>query len=356
MHAVNENSRSVEIDVPPPVERSHSSASMHTYMLRCTSLVVLTLQNALLILIMRYARTRDGDMFFATTAVVSAEVFKTVGCLFIIWWQEGSLSALVHHLNQNIVQQPLDCIKISVPAIIYVLQNNLLYVAVSNLDASTYQVSYQLKILTTALFSVALLHKRLSQLQWVSLVCLFTGVAVVQLQPHNTAAVAKATDQQQNAMLGLTAVGMASIMSGFAGVYFEKLLKHTSPSIFLRNIQLGVIGVIVGLMTMYANDGQQIILKGFFHGYDSIVWLIVFLQAFSGLFVAVVVKYADNILKGFATSAAIVISCIASMYFFDFTLSTEFVVGASLVILATYMYSKYVPTVGLPFSMAKSDV
>jgi len=100
----------------------------------------------------------------------------------------------------------------------------------------------------------------------------------------------------------------------------------------------------------------QIISKGFFHGYDAVVWLIVFLQAFSGLVVAVVVKYADNILKGFATSAAIIISCLASIYFFDFVLSVQFVVGASLVILATYMYSKYVPTVGLPFTTAKSDV
>jgi UDP-sugar transporter A1/2/3 len=55
------------------------------------------------------------------------------------------------------------------------------------------------------------------------------------------------------------------------------------------------------------------------------------------------VKYADNILKGFATSAAIVVSCVASMYFFDFQLSLQFTAGASLVILAVYMYSKFVP-------------
>jgi UDP-sugar transporter A1/2/3 len=96
--------------------------------------------------------------------------------------------------------------------------------------------------------------------------------------------------------------------------------------------------------------------NGFFYGYDAVVWVIVFLQAFSGLVVAVVVKYADNILKGFATSAAIILSCIASMYFFDFQLSLQFVVGASLVMLATYMYSKYVPTVGLPFTSQKADV
>jgi solute carrier family 35 (UDP-sugar transporter), member A1/2/3 len=96
--------------------------------------------------------------------------------------------------------------------------------------------------------------------------------------------------------------------------------------------------------------------NGFFFGYDNVVWAIVLLQAFSGLVVAVVVKYADNILKGFATSAAIILSCIASMYFFDFQLSSQFVVGASLVMLATYMYSKYVPTVGLPFTAQKTDL
>ena len=88
------------------------------------------------------------------------------------------------------------------------------------------------------------------------------------------------------------------------------------------------------------------------------VWVIILLQAFSGLLVAVVVKYADNILKGFATSAAIVISCVVSMYLFDFQLSVQFVVGSTLVIVATFMYSRYVPSSGrrLTFSAGKSYV
>jgi len=46
------------------------------------------------------------------------------------------------------------------------------------------------------------------------------------------------------------------------------------------------------------NSIFQIEKNGFFYGYDSLVWLIILIQAFSGLLVAVVVKYADNILKG----------------------------------------------------------
>ena len=65
-----------------------------------------------------------------------------------------------------------DCWKLSIPAILYVIQNNLQFVAVSNLEAATFQVSYQMKILTTAAFSVVLLRRKLSPTKWLALLCL----------------------------------------------------------------------------------------------------------------------------------------------------------------------------------------
>lgn len=45
--------------------------------------------------------------------------------------------------------------------------------------------------------------------------------------------------------VGVMAVLMACISSGFAGVYFEKILKETKQSIWIRNIQLGKQGLSV---------------------------------------------------------------------------------------------------------------
>ncbi len=59
-----------------------------------------------------------------------------------------------------------DCFKLAVPAVLYVIQNNLQYMAASNLDVATFQVTYQMKILTTAFFSVVMLRKRLSNVKW----------------------------------------------------------------------------------------------------------------------------------------------------------------------------------------------
>lgn len=186
-----------------------------------------------------------------------------------------------------------------------------------------------------------MLKKQLSRLQWVALVILFVGVSIVQLQPENVHK--KPVAVEQNPVVGLAAVITACIMSGFAGVYFEKILKGTQQSVWLRNVQLGGIGTVVGYITLELSDGAQVREKGFFFGYDSWVWFVILLQSCGGLIVAVVVKYADNILKGFATSAAIILSCVGSVFIFAFSLSLEFCVGAFLVIMSTYMYSKFIP-------------
>lgn len=55
--------------------------------------------------------------------------------------------------------RPTDLLKMAVPACLYVVQNNLNYMAISNLDGPTFQLLYQLKILTTALFSVVMLRR-----------------------------------------------------------------------------------------------------------------------------------------------------------------------------------------------------
>lgn len=40
-------------------------------------------------------------------------------------------------------------------------------------------------------------------------------------------------------LIGVLAVLTACFSSGFAGVYFEKILKETKQSVWIRNIQLG---------------------------------------------------------------------------------------------------------------------
>lgn len=321
--------------------------------LKLVSLVTLTVQNSSLILVMHYSRimTDAKGRYFTSTAVLLNEVVKLIISFCVASHQQGMRSAVRE-------AKMADLWKMSIPAIIYTLQNSLQYLAVSNLDAATFQVTYQLKILTTAFFAVTMLHRRLSGAQWLCLVFLTVGIALVQMpaetfdnliwgssaeeikdQPKKTRAVEEAKDM--NPSVGLIAVLIACALSGLAGIYFEKVLKGTKQvSIWVRNMQLAVFSIIPALFIgVLAVDGEEIRQQGFFHGYNGVVWLTILLQAGGGIIVSVCVKYADNLAKNFATSISILLSFLASVYFFDYTVTVNYVVGASIVVAVTYAYS-----------------
>ena len=146
-------------------------------------------------------------------------------------------------------------------------------------------------------------------------------------------------NSKQNPILGFSAVLASCLASGFAGVYFEKILKGSKSSLWLRNIQLGFFGALSGVAGVIMKDGASVAEKGFFFAYTPMVWGVILIQACGGLLVAVVVKYADNILKGFATSISIILSTVIAIFLFDYHVTVLFLLGAALVIGAVYLYS-----------------
>jgi solute carrier family 35 (UDP-sugar transporter), member A1/2/3 len=119
----------------------------------------------------------------------------------------------------------------------------------------------------------------------------------------------------------------------------ERILKGSRTSLWIRNVQMGLPSIVIAYITVYFKDAAAVRQQGFLGGYNAIVWTVVIVQAVGGLIVATVVKYADNVLKVFATSFSIVISCLISAFMFDFHPTISFLVGASLVVTATVMYS-----------------
>ncbi|XP_045526629.1 UDP-N-acetylglucosamine transporter [Pieris brassicae] len=305
--------------------------------IKYVSLGILTVQNSALGLSMRYARTRNGVLFSAAAAVLMTEILKLAICIVLVMNESGGIRKGSQILYSTVILNIKDTLRVGVPSFLYVIQNNLLYVSASNLDAATNQVTYQLKLLTTAFFAVLVLKKRLKRWQWGALGLLVIGVALVQLTSTEEK---NKTSESQSKVLGFSAVLAACFISGFAGIYFEKVLKESDISVWMRNVQLSLLSVPIGIITYLIDSKGAIseLLKGF----DGFVWYLIILQAAGGLIVAVVVKYADNILKGFATSVAIIISCIASMFLLNFHLTIQFAIGALIVISSIFLYG-YVP-------------
>ncbi|KAI9137317.1 solute carrier family 35, member A2-like protein, partial [Paraphysoderma sedebokerense] len=324
--------------------------------LKYLSLVILITQNATHILSLRYSRTIPGPPYIISTAVFLAELIKLLTCTIIHIYstlqhrQSYTVvnSYTVSHFLNDVFGPKSDALKIMIPAMLFSIQTNLQYLAIGLLDAASYQITSQLKIFTTAIFSVILLKSHLSGRKWGALGLLAIGVALVQLPSTSTTSspstlkpdtTSKATAESAAKFAGFMLVLVACILSGLSGVYFEKVLKQTKSSLWLRNIQLAFFSSIFLTFQMLSFDYTAISTHGFWIGYNPITWLAICLHASGGIIVALVLKYADNILKGFATSIAFLIVSIVSSVLFDFVVTNTFVVGASCVIFATYLYS-----------------
>ncbi|KAL3419663.1 nucleotide-sugar transporter [Phlyctema vagabunda] len=372
------------------------------------SLITLTFQNSALILIMHYSRIMPvvgGRRYFTSTAVFLNEILKLTVSLTIAMYDisrtlppSTPATVLFEQLYMSVFSG--DGWKLAIPAALYTLQNSLQYIAVSNLDAVHFQILYQLKILTTAVFSVILLGRALSAKRWTALVLLTLGVAIVQLPANDATTYSGVKNSESkfyfprsfhelgqltngaadvaveltkrgveglseglvkrsatyegieedlglakpimNYSIGLTAVLVAAIISGLTGVYFEKVLKEstTHVSVWTRNVQLSFYSLFPALIIgIIFKDGEEIAQRGFFDGYNLVVWAAIIFQAFGGVLVALCINYADNIAKNFATSISIIISFLFSVWFFDFQFSLSFIVGTTIVIFSTYLYS-----------------
>lgn len=338
---------------------------------KALSLVVLTVQNSALTLTMRYSRTKtERRRYLASEAVVMSELCKAVVSLcFSALAGDGACrkdSGVAGRMANaaRAAYAERGSYVLVVPAALYAIQNNLQYVAASNLEPAIFQLLYQMKLLSTAFFSVLLLGRRLRPQQWTAIALLAAGLAEVGWPTKDAGG---AMGRRRGAFLrGFAAVFAACCSSGFSSVYFERVVKRAKRtagtrrtiSVWARNAQLATFSSVIAALGAALKDGDQIRERGFLAGFTPLVWTVVALQAGGGLcesfsFVvrarsslfalgtAAVIAYADNLLKGFATGISMIISTIASCYCFDFTITKPFIVGASFVFAAIFLYARY---------------
>ena len=252
------------------------------------------------------------------------------------------------------------------PAVLFTLQNALLVVALENLDATLFQLIYQAKTCVTALFMVVMLGRTFSTKKWFCMIVLVAGVVLVQIKPDT----GRAKSQRGESMfLGVLCVALCACSSAFAGVYMEKVFKDKKSTLLsARNVHLSGFSVIACAVTMVYSFlvslrsgpltadvsnrpgtalrpqsgpvglGESI--EHFFVGFDLLVWLMVANQAAGGLLVALLIKYADNIMKSIATALAIIASGIVSYFLLGVGVpNVAFLCGGTLVVGAAVCYS-----------------
>ncbi|GFH53893.1 hypothetical protein CTEN210_10369 [Chaetoceros tenuissimus] len=223
-------------------------------------------------------------------------------------------------------------------SLIYGLMNILSYVALRNISAGIFTICAQLKILTTASFSTLMLNKRYSFTKKRALFTLIIGVLLFSEPIWNTSE-SMASNKDGNVLLGTAAVLTEVALSGFASIYFEKVIKTDTSqqlNIWERNFQLALGSFPVYLAFMVADGGGE---AGLGRGWSMVTLALGILGAAGGLLVALSIKYGDAVLKTLATTGAIILSSVLDHIFLNGPLDTKMVLSGCIVITSIFNYS-----------------
>ena len=303
----------------------------------------MTIQNTALVLVTKFSYRQSATPYVASTVIASAELGKIVLSYILLVASDGQSAA-----RDMLREVPSNATRLVVPSVLYVIQNNLLFEGMRLLSPTAYMVCSQSKILTSAFCSVLLLGTRITHKQYVALLVLVCGMVMVQSEEGRRQNASSDTVRTGETIRGMVTVLTATFTSGFAGAYLEKMYKEAGAqkrSVWFRNAQLACFSLPMAMIGSAWRDGERLRVKeGAFQGYDSIVVLVIALQAVGGLVVAAVLRYAGNVLKCFAVSISICNCAVTTTLLSDdgHSLSASTILCIALVIGSTFLYSNVV--------------
>ncbi|KAG6552204.1 hypothetical protein Mapa_006052 [Marchantia paleacea] len=227
-----------------------------------------------------------------------------------------------------------------IPSIIYVVHNNIQFATLTYVDTSTYQILGNLKIVTTAILFRTFLKKRLSKLQWIAIVLLTLGTTTSQLKGCG----AKSCEGLLVAPIqGYLLAILSACLSAMAGVYTEYLMKKNDDSLHWQNVQLYSFGVLFNGMRLSGGDFNEGFSNGvwfarLFAGYNFVTLLVVLNLGCTGLLVSWIMKFADNIVKVYSTSMAMLLTMVLSIYLFNFVPTLQLFIGIAISGISLQIY------------------
>lgn len=286
------------------------------------------------------SRLAGAPAYNATSVVLLTELTKLLLACGLYVAYDGSLADLARSTAGSV---PL-LLRYTVPAVLYCIYNNLVYINLTAFDPGTYNVLMQLRIGMTGLLWQVLFSKRLNHNQWIAVGLICSGCMIkesAKLAPGGGGLAANLS-----AWLLLLVQMLASV---FASLYNEVLLKgggeRAAGLIVTTNLQNAF---------MYL---QSVVWNGIFLAYQGrlgeafagenlaavcspTVVAIIAIMSSVGLVTGFFLKHLDSVLKSVASALEVVVTMIASFLLFGTPINAPALLAAMLVGAGVALYSK----------------
>jgi drug/metabolite transporter (DMT)-like permease len=282
-----------------------------------------------------YASKRAGAPDFnATSVVLLTELIKLIMATSFYVTYDGSLAQMVQATRDSV---PL-LLKYAVPALLYCVYNNLVYINLSTFDPGTYNVLMQARIVMTGVLYQVLFTKRLSRNQWLGIVLITLGCMCKEADKLTSSASLSASVRAWLLLLA----------SVFAGVYTELLLKGGDGGL-ARGVTTNLQNAYMYLHSIVWN-GAFLMAQGRLSeavAHENLaaictptILAIMAIMSSVGLVTGYFLKHLDSVLKNIAAATEVVLTMLASAALFGTELNETGLVAALLVAAGVALYAR----------------
>jgi len=236
----------------------------------------------------------------------------------------------VHYTARSVTMAAL-------PGVAYQILNNLNFVTLQYVDAPTFQILGNTKIVATGIAGVLLLNRHMSRGKWLALVLLTLGAATTQIP---TGEACRATHFFEGKLTGYLSALVCVFLSATMGVFTELYMKGNVASIHFQNMQLYFFGILANaLALLYRGEIGPAAQTPLFHGFNFWAAVTVVTNGGCGLAVAFLLKFADSIAKTYATALAIPCTSLAAALFLGDPITAPNLLGSCVMVISlAYFY------------------
>jgi len=231
-----------------------------------------------------------------------------------------------------------------VPAVIYMANNYLTYVALSVFDPGTYRVVINIKIIFTGIMMQLVFKKRLSLKKWGGLILLLIGCILGKIGGGTLPGITEVT------LVAWGLLVLQAVCSSFGSVYFQWILQHGPKSakgtgIWEKNIYLYLAGsVLNGLFTvvwLQRSPLDENFLAALTSNYA--IGLTIFLTSVGGIAISLLLKHLDSIIKEFTSASELFTTAILQWPILGIAIRPMLVVAIFVVSIALKLYNSKDP-------------
>ena len=244
-------------------------------------LTAVALQNSASSVVRGVSRGTRNERFSTLEAQLGAEGLKLLACT-VMCVHGGETDAICTGRLLHVL----------LPAVVYLIINVLSFWALQYIDAATFSVVAQGKLVATAACGL-FVGRKYGVRKWLAILVVTLGALLVTGRAAST--------DNFNIDAGLAAALLEVCLSGVASVAFERVLKADTGSVWLLNAQLALCTLALG--TPIALLGGSPL-----EGWTRLGGMCVLLSATGGILVAFSLKFSCAVSKSVATAASLVLT------------------------------------------------